>query len=153
MIKGSGKQKLTIKQEVFNVGFIFSMVTLLLFGSVLCVSIYFLEVNNAKDTLQGVNYHMAVVAKNESKSISSTLKVLSNDLDIREAGFSDNVKFILLSFTTPFNLEILSYLYNVISNNNITKNNNTINMNILYTLLSFLCKTISLLLYISILCI
>lgn len=92
MIKGSGKQKLTIKQEVFNVGFIFSMVTLLLFGSVLCVSIYFLEVNNAKDTLQGVNYHMAVVAKNESKSISSTLKVLSNDLDIREAGFADNIE-------------------------------------------------------------
>ena len=92
MIKGSGKHKITIKQEVFNVGFIFSMVTLLLFGSVLCVSIYFLEVNNSKDTLQGLNYHMAVVVKNGSKSISSTLKVLSNDLDIREAGFADNIE-------------------------------------------------------------
>lgn len=89
-----GKEKLTIKQEVFNIGLIFSMITFFLFGGVLCVSIYLLEINHAREIMKDVNYHMAVVAKNESKSIANTLKVLSNDFNIREAGTSDSVQII-----------------------------------------------------------
>ena len=94
MIRRFGKNKLTIKQEVFYLAFAFSMITLLLFGSVLCASIYILEVSHSKGALMDVNYHMSVVVKNESNAISSTLKALSNDLDIREAGFSNDAVLV-----------------------------------------------------------
>ena len=51
MIKNLGKRKLSIKQEVFYLGVVFSLVTLLLFGGILCTSIYYMQVNNAKQVL------------------------------------------------------------------------------------------------------
>ena len=51
MIKNLGKRKLSIKQEVFYLGVVFSLVTLLLFGGILCTSIYYMQVNHAKQAL------------------------------------------------------------------------------------------------------
>ena len=90
MIKNLGKRKLSIKQEVFYLGVVFSLVTLLLFGGILCTSIYFMQVNHAKQALHDSNYHMAMIAKNQSRAISNTLQVLSNNPDVRTAGFKKN---------------------------------------------------------------
>ena len=90
MIKNSGKRKLSIKQEVFYLGVVFSLVTLLLFGGILCTSIYYMQVNHAKQALHDSNYHMAMIAKNQSRAISNTLQVLSNNPDVRTAGLSDD---------------------------------------------------------------
>ena len=90
MIKNLGKRKLSIKQEVFYLGVVFSLVTLLLFGGILCTSIYYMQVNHAKQALHDSNYHMAMIAKNQSRAISNTLQVLSNNLDVRTAGLSDD---------------------------------------------------------------
>ena len=90
MIKNLGKRKLSIKQEVFYLGVVFSLVTLLLFGGILCTSIYYMQVNHAKQALHDSNYHMAMIAKNQSRAISNTLQVLSNNPDVRTAGLSDD---------------------------------------------------------------
>lgn len=49
-----------------------------------------MQVNHAKQVLHDSNYHMAMIAKNQSRAISNTLQVLSNNLDVRTAGLSDD---------------------------------------------------------------
>ena len=62
MIKNLGKRKLSIKQEVFYLGVVFSLVTLLLFGGILCKSIYYLLVYHAKHAIHYSNYLMGMIA-------------------------------------------------------------------------------------------
>lgn len=49
-----------------------------------------MQVNHAKQALHDSNYHMAMIAKNQSRAISNTLQVLSNNPDVRTAGLSDD---------------------------------------------------------------
>ncbi len=115
MIKNLGKRKLSIRQEVFYLGVTFSLVTLLVFGSILCVSIYLMQVNHLKQAIHDANYHMAMISKNQSQAISNTLQMLSNNSDVRSAGFSDDealVSKVVLLYRDYYNADNnITYIY------------------------------------------
>ncbi len=92
------KRKLSIKQEVFYLEIIFAFLAVVLFGGILCTSVYYLQFGHLKDELYVSNETKAIIAKNISKDILSILKQLSNGeltgvpaLDRTVEGISDSI--------------------------------------------------------------